>query len=75
MYDIVKNEVLKIEDVHSHWHFEDSAVTLLKVTSKATFKATFEATFKAIFKALNVKINDDISTFLVLDLSNSLLQV
>ena len=71
MYDTAEDEILKIEDVHLHWYFEDSAVTLLMITSEATFKATSKITSEA----LDIDMNDDISIFSVLDLSNSLLQV
>ncbi len=67
MYNTAEDEVLKIEDIHLHWCFEDSAVNLLIDFSESTFEATSET--------FNVKMNYDISTFFLSILSDSLLQV
>ncbi len=69
MNNTAKDEVLKIENIHLHWCFKDSAVSLfinfIKVTSEA----------EAAFEIFDAKMNDNIFTFFMLNLLNSLLQV
>ncbi len=67
MYNTAEDEVLKIENIHLHWCFEDSAVSFLIDFSEATSEVTSEA--------FNAKMNYDISTFFLSNLSDSLLQV
>jgi len=62
MNNTAKDEVLKIENIHLHWCFKDSTVSLfinfIKVTSEA----------EAVSETFNVKMNDDVFTFFMLNL-------
>jgi len=67
MYDTAGGGVLKIEDIHPHWRFEGSAVSLPVDSSESTPEATPETS--------DVEMNYDIPTSSLSALSDPLLQV
>ena len=75
MYDTAEDESLKIKDIHSHWRFKNSAVSSSINSSEVILKVTSEVTFKITFKTFDAKMNYDIFTFFLSNLSDLLLQV
>ena len=75
MYDTAEDEGLKIEDIHSHWRFEDSAVSSPIDSSEVTSEVTSEATSETTSETFDAEMNYDIFTFFLSNLSDSLLQV
>ncbi len=66
MDDTAGGGVLKIEDIHSHWRFEGSAVSLSVVSTEVTPEAS---------ETSDADMNDDVPTSFVSNLSDPLLQV
>ena len=69
MYDTAEGKNLKIKDIHSHWRFKNSAVSSSINSSEVTLKVTSETTSETF----DAKMNYDIFTFFLSNLSNSLL--